>query len=303
MERIYDVIIIGGGPAGYSAALYGARAGLDVLVIERAGAGGQLLLTDIIENYPGFPDGIDGLSLATGMEEGARRFGAVTEYGEVVSLDLSGEVKRVITDSGERLARAVIIATGASPRRLGACGEDELVGRGVHYCAHCDGRFYKGARVMVVGGGNSAVGDADYLSRLADSVTLVHRRDELRATRVEQERLASRENVSYLWNRRVEALKRVDGGILVSLVDVKTGESEEHIFDAVFVSVGREPSSELVRGIVELDDGGYIVADESTRTSVGGVYAIGDVRTKALRQIVTAVADGAVAIHHIVEEM
>lgn len=298
MTHVYDMIIIGGGPAGYSAALYAARAGLDTLVIERMSAGGQMALTDTIDNYPGFDSGIDGFTLGMQMQSGAERFGAKTEYAEVLSLEPHGEVKRVLTSEGERQARTLVVATGANPRELGVLGEQELTGAGVHYCAHCDGRFYKDMTVAVVGGGNSAVTDALYLSRLAKKVYLIHRRDELRATGVYNDSLSALSNLEILWNSRVESLisdGRLTGVRLASTVD---GSTRELAVDGLFVSIGRKPASELVGGLLELDSHGYIVAGEDTETGVPGVYAVGDVRTKELRQVVTAVADGAVAVHH-----
>ena len=297
MSHVYDTVIIGGGPAGYTAALYAARAGLDTLIIERMSVGGQMAVTDMIDNYPGFEDGVDGFTLGMKMQAGAERFGAKTEYADVLSVELEGDVKRVETTSGELLAKTVIIATGANPRELGADGERELVGRGVHYCAHCDGRFYKDMTVMVVGGGNTAVADALYLSRLAKKVYLVHRRDTLRATKIYHDPLMKAENVEIVWDSSVSELlsdKRLNGVVLKNL---KSGEKRKIDVDGVFVSIGRSPATELFSGQLMLDGSGYIAADETTKTSVEGVYAIGDVRTKALRQVVTAVSDGAVAAH------
>ena len=297
MKRIYDMIIIGGGPAGYTAALYASRAGLDTLIIEKMSAGGQMALTDIIDNYPGFDGGIDGFTLGMQMQAGAERFGAKTEYGEVLSLDLLPKIKKTVTDAGEYFSRTVVIATGAGPKALGVEREDELVGRGVHYCAHCDGRFYKNKTVMVVGGGNSAVSDALYLSRLAKKVYLVHRRDTLRATKIYHEPLMEAENVEFVWNTAVSALQ-ADGRLnAVRVKNLKTGEEREIGVDGLFVSIGRKPATELVSGVLSLDEAGYILADETTKTNVPGVYAAGDVRTKALRQVVTAASDGAVAAH------
>ncbi|MBQ6906449.1 MAG: thioredoxin-disulfide reductase [Clostridia bacterium] len=296
-DHVYDMIIIGGGPAGYTAALYGARAGLDVVVVERMSVGGQMTLTGDIENYPGFDEGIDGFTLGMKMMQGAERFGARTEYAEVNAVELGGEIKKVITTVGEMLSKVVIIASGANARQLGVPGENELIGRGVHYCAHCDGRFYKGKTVVVVGGGNSAVSDALYLSRLASKVYLVHRRDTLRATRIYHEPLLKAENVEFVWNSVVEgfiAEKKV-GGIKVK--DVNTAETKVIDCDGVFVSVGREPVTAFLGGALPLDKNGYIIADETTKTSIKGVFAVGDVRTKVLRQVVTAVSDGAVAAH------
>jgi len=297
MKRIYDMIIIGGGPAGYTAALYASRAGLDTLIIEKMSVGGQMALTDIIDNYPGFDGGIDGFTLGMQMQAGAERFGAKTEYGEVLSLDLLPKIKKTVTDAGEYFSRTVVIATGAGPKALGVDREEELVGRGVHYCAHCDGRFYKNKTVMVVGGGNSAVSDALYLSRLAKKVYLVHRRDTLRATKIYHEPLMEAENVEFVWNTAVSALQ-ADGRLnAVRVKNLKTGEEREIGVDGLFVSIGRKPATELVSGVLSLDEAGYILADETTKTNVLGVYAAGDVRTKALRQVVTAASDGAAAAH------
>lgn len=295
MERIYDVIIIGGGPAGYTAALYASRAGLDTLVIEKMGPGGQMALTDIIDNYPGFDEGIDGISLGMKMQAGAERFGAATEYAEVTSLELSEKIKTIETTSGSFLTRTLIIATGADPRKLGIEGEDALVGRGLHYCAHCDGRFYKGKTVMVVGGGNSAASDALYLSHLCEKVIVVHRRDTLRATKIYHEPLMSASNVEFMWNSAIDDYI-VDKKIVGAKVkDLQSGEITEVAIDGLFVSIGRKPATDLFASQLSLDEGGYIIADESTKTSIEGVYAAGDVRTKTLRQVVTAVSDGAVA--------
>lgn len=298
MERIYDMIVIGGGPAGYTAALYAARAGLDTLVLERMSIGGQMALTDVIDNYPGFDEGVDGITLGMKMQAGAERFGAKTAYGDVTELDLKGEIKRVISYEEIYLARTVVIATGANPRELGLEGEEALVGRGLHYCAHCDGRFYKGKTVAVVGGGNSAVADALYLSNLAERVYLIHRRDTLRATGVYHKPLQEAKNISFLWNSTVEGYGVQEGKLdRVTLRSVTDGATIELPLDGLFVSIGRRPATELLQGVLELDEQGYIVADETTKTNLPGVFAVGDVRTKALRQVVTAVGDGAVAAH------
>ena len=298
MEKIYDMIIIGGGPAGYSAALYASRAGLDTLVIEKSGPGGQMALTDVIDNYPGFDEGVDGFTLGMKMQAGAERFGAVTEYGEIVEAQLDREIKMLKTEYAAYRSKTVVIATGANPRKLGAVGEDALLGRGVHYCAHCDGRFYMNKTVMVVGGGNSAVADALYLSKLVKKVYLVHRRDSLRATKIYHEPLMKAENVEFVWNSQVESFVAQGKLEAVNVKNVLTGEISRIDLDAVFVSIGREPVSKPFADAVETDKNGYIVADETTRTNLSGVYAVGDVRTKALRQVVTAVSDGAVAVHY-----
>ena len=298
MEHIYDMIIIGGGPAGYTAALYAARAGLDTVVLERMSAGGQMALTGDIDNYPGFEEGVDGFTLGMKMQQGAERFGAKTEYEDVMRVDFSEKIKKVYTYSKVFEAKTVVIATGANPRELGVANEQALLGRGIHYCAHCDGRFYKDKTVIVVGGGNSAAADALYLSRLVKKVYLVHRRDTLRATKIYHEPLMKAENVEFLWNSTVSEFiteKRVTGAKIKNNI---TGEISDIACDGVFVSIGRKPATDFLRGVIELDENGYVVADETTKTSAEGVYAVGDVRTKALRQIVTAVADGAVAVHY-----
>ena len=289
MERVYDMIVVGGGPAGYSAALYGARAGLSVLVLEKLSAGGQMALTDSIDNYPGFDEGIDGFSLGEKMQQGAERFGAVTELAEVYDVDLKSDPKVLHTSEGRFLGRTVVIATGAGPRELGIPGEQSRA----HYCAACDGMRYRGRTVAVIGGGNSAVGDALQLARIAKKVYLIHRRDSLRAEKIHQDALARAENVEIIWN--ASPVEISESGIL--LQDVQTGEKTLVACDGIFVSIGRKPATNLVAGQLVLDNAGYIIADESTKTSIPGVFAAGDVRTKALRQVVTAVADGAMAVH------
>ena len=297
MKHIYDMIVIGGGPAGYTAALYASRAGLDTLVIEKMSVGGQMALTDIIDNYPGFNEGIDGFTLGMQMQMGAERFGAKTEYDEIVSVELTPEIKKIIgAMGGEYFARTVVIATGANPKALGIEGEERLIGKGLHYCAHCDGRFYKNKTVAVVGGGNSAVSDALYLSHLAKKVYMIHRRDTLRATKIYHEPLMKAENAEFIWDSAVSDYI-VDGRIVGAKIrNLKTEEEKELRFDGLFVSIGRKPATELF-GELSLDEAGYIVADETTKTSIPGVFAVGDVRTKALRQVVTAVSDGAIAAH------
>lgn len=298
MNRIYDMLIIGGGPGGYTAALYAARAGLKVAVLEKLSPGGQMALSHKIDNYPGFEDGIDGFELAEKMQRQAEHFGAETILAEVLSMELNGEPKKIDTSEGTYYGRTVLIATGANPRPLGVPMEKELTGRGVHYCAACDGMFYRGKTVVVVGGGNSAAADALLLSRVAKRVILVHRRDTLRATRVYHEPLMQADNVTLCWNSEVTELLHSGRLTGVRVRNVNTGEETLIHCDGLFVSIGRQPASEQVCGQLELDDAGYIVADESTRTNVPGVFAAGDVRTKQLRQVVTAVADGAAAVHY-----
>ena len=297
MEHIYDVIIIGGGPGGYTAALYTARAGLDVVLLEKLSAGGQMALTSQIDNYPGFEEGIDGFELGEKMQAGAEKFGAKTEYAEVLSVDLNAAPKMVETSEGIFYGHTVVFATGASPRALGISGEKELVGRGIHYCAACDGMFYKDKTVVIVGGGNTAAADAFTLSRIAKKVILVHRRDTLRATKVYHDPLMKAKNVEFRWNSTVSEFIS-DGKVTgLKIKDVNTKEVSVIDCDGIFISVGRKPATELVKEQLTLDAGGYIIADESTKTNIPGVYAVGDVRTKKVRQIVTAVSDGAVAAH------
>lgn len=298
MQHIYDIIILGGGPAGYTAALYASRAGLDTIVLEKMTAGGQMTLTGDIDNYPGFDEGIDGFTLGMKMKKGAERFGAKTLFAEVKAVDFSDKIKKVVTNKEEIFSKAVIIATGANPRELGIDSEQDLIGRGIHYCAHCDGRFYKDRTVIVVGGGNSAAADALYLSRLVKKVYLVHRRDTLRATKIYHEPLMNAENVEFLWNSTIDDFI-VDGRVTgAKIKNVNSGEITDLACDGIFISIGRKPATEFLGNAVELDHNGYIVADETTRTNIDGVYAVGDVRTKVLRQVVTAVADGAVAVHY-----
>ena len=295
-ESVRDMVIIGGGPGGYTAAMYAARAGLDVLLVERMSAGGQMALTHQIDNYPGFPEGVDGLTLGLQMQQQAERFGAKTMNALVTRVDLAAAPKVIETTEGVLHARTVVFATGADPRRLGLPEEKDLLGRGVAYCAACDGMFYKGQTVVVVGGGNSAAADAMLLSRIARKVIVVHRRDSLRATKVYHDPLMKAENVEFRWNSVVEEILHDELVTGVRLRDTVTGEMTDVACQGVFVSIGRKPATALVEGQLALQDG-YIVAGESTETSLPGVYAVGDVRTKALRQVVTAVADGAVAVH------
>ncbi len=298
MERSYDMVIIGGGPGGYSAALYAARAGMTVLVLEKLSAGGQMALTTQIDNYPGFQEGIDGFTLGENMQQQAERFGAVTELAEVTKVVLEGEQKEVHTTEGVFYGKTLVLATGANPRELGVAGEKELVGKGVNYCAACDGMFYKGKDVVVVGGGNTAAADALLLSRVAKSVTVVHRRDTLRAEKISHQALESADNVTFVWNSTVSQLIHGEKLTAVVVENKHTGEQIQIPCDGLFVSIGRKPATGLVQGQLQLDEASYIVADESTQTSVPGVFAVGDLRTKSVRQIVTAVADGAVAAHY-----
>ena len=296
-QNIYDVVIIGGGPGGYTAALYAARANLTVLLLEKLTPGGQMGTTDVIDNYPGFPEGINGFELAMQMKQGAERFGVETKLSEVLSVDLKGAVKQIRTADGTYQAKTVVLASGAHPRELGLAGERELRGRGVSYCATCDGMFYRGKTVVVVGGGNTAAADVLYLSKLCKKVYLVHRRDTLRASKVYLDPLQKAENVEFVWDSEVQEILQ-DGKIQGVLVrNKKSGEKTEFSCDGLFVAVGYLPNTGLFRSQVETDEAGYVLADETTRTSLPGVYAVGDLRRKPLRQVVTAAADGAAAAH------
>ena len=300
-QNVFDTIIIGGGPGGYTAALYAARAGFSALVLEKLSAGGQMATTDQIDNYPGFPQGVNGFELALEMQKGAQRFGAQTELAEVLQVDLRGPMKEVVTQKETYRAPTVVLATGASPRELGLPGERELRGRGVSYCATCDGMFYRGKTVAVVGGGNTAAADVLYLSRLCEKVYLIHRRDQLRASRVYLEPLKQAENVEILWDSQVTELLYGETLTGIKVRNKKTGEVKELSLDGLFLAVGQLPNTQLFQGQVELDAAGYVVADETTRTNLPGVFAVGDLRQKPLRQVVTAAADGAVAAHFLEE--
>lgn len=296
MEHIlFDMAVIGGGPGGYTAALYAARAGMRTVVIEKLAAGGQMAETQNIENYPGFPEGVDGLTLGMAMQAQAERFGVVTKLAEVESVSLTDSVKTIQTNDGMISAKTVVIATGAGHKHLGIEHEEELIGRGVGYCATCDGMFFRGKTVAVVGGGNSAAADALFLSRIAKKVYVIHRRDSLRATKVYHQPLMETENVEFCWNSTVLELLYEQKLTGVKLENTLSNEQSQLELDGLFISIGRTPATELFKGQVALDETGYIIADETTKTNLPGVFAVGDVRTKPMRQVVTAVADGAVA--------
>ena len=286
--RCYDMAVVGAGPAGCTAALYAARAGLDVLVLERLGPGGQMAQTQRIENYPGFVDGIDGAALAADMKAGAERAGAIFLLADVRSAQLTGRVKELQTDGGPVLARTVVLATGAGPRRLGLPQEDEL--HGVSYCAACDGAFFRGKDVAVVGGGNSAVSEALLLSRLCRHVSLVHRRSTFRASAAELTALEKQDNVTFCRNSTVTELLGRE-----RLTGIRLQNGRELEISGLFVCIGRTPVSALGGEQLRRTPDGYYCADETTRTGLPGVFAAGDVRKKQLRQIVTAVSDGAAA--------
>lgn len=301
MDKIYDVIIIGGGPGGYTAALYCARGGLSTLVFEKQAAGGQMALTSQVDNYPGFEEGVDGFILGEKMKQGAERFGVETRREEVSAVKLTEDIKEITAGEETFKSRCVIIAAGAGPRKLGLSGEEEMTGSGISYCAACDGMFFRKKTVAVIGGGNTAAADALILSRICQKVILVHRRDELRAEKIYQEPLFSAENIEFCWNSQVEELLYDEKITGIKIKNKITGEISEKSCDGVFVSVGREPASELFKEQIAVSKEGYIVADETTKTSLPGVFAVGDIRTKEVRQIVTAAADGATSAHFVQE--
>lgn len=294
----YDVIVVGGGPAGYTAALYCARAALSTLIIEAMAPGGQMGTTDQIDNYPGFADGVNGFELAMEMQKQAERFGAVSVFAQVSSLHLDAPVKKIYTEDGEEYeSSAVILALGASPRELGLPNEKNLRGKGVSYCATCDGMFYKGKTVAVIGGGDTAAADTVFLSKICEKIYLVHRRDTLRASKAYLKPLEKCENVEFVWDSVVEEILENGKVTGIRVKNVKTEEQKELTCDGVFIAVGNIPNTGLVKESLRLTPAGYIDAGESTETNLPGVFAAGDVRQKVLRQVVTAVSDGAVAAH------
>ena len=299
-EKIYDCIIIGGGPAGLAAGSYAGRSRMSTLIIEKAKIGGQIVITAEIENYPGGVVGDSGPSLIDRMSKQADSFGAEKTYDTIVDMQLEGDVKKIIGTKGEYLAKTVILASGAFPRPIGCPGEQELVGKGVSYCATCDAAFFEDMEVYVVGGGDSAVEEAMYLTKFARKVTVIHRRDELRAAKSIQEKAFANPKMHFMWNSVVTELK--GDGILESMIvkDTKTGEErevfapEEDGTFGVFVFIGFVPNSDVFEGKVAMENG-YILTDDDMRTNIPGVFAAGDVRKKSLRQVVTAAADGAIA--------
>lgn len=294
---MYDVIIIGSGPAGLSAALYAKRAMLDTLVIEKMPlSGGQIINTSDVDNYIGMP-GIGGFELAQVFRQHVDRYNVPFKTADVLSLEDNGEYKTVILQSGERLdAKTVIIATGAKNRTLGAIGEAELTGRGVSYCATCDGGFYKNKITAVVGGGDVALEDAIYLSRICKKVYIIHRRGEFRGAKILADKVKSLENIEIIWNATVEKINGEDRLKSIVLKDKTSTSLKELTLDGLFIAVGTVPNSSIAQGIAQLDSGGYIIADESCKTSTDGIFAAGDVRTKQVRQVITAAADGACAV-------
>ncbi len=290
---MYDLVIIGGGPGGLTAGIYAQRAGLKTLLVEKLALGGQIAVSDVIENYPGFPS-ISGPDLMAKFEEHARSTGLEIKLGvEVIGTDLSGKVKTVKTSEGDIETKAIIVGTGASPSRLGVPGEVEFTGKGVSYCATCDGPFFRNQEVFVIGGGDTAVKEAHYLSKLASKVYVVHRRDQLRAEKILQDKVLATENIEVLWSH---VLKKIEGDKFatgLTVEDLKTGEEKDYAVEGIFVFVGVNPTTGYVD--VEKDQSGFIVVNKNMESSVAGVYAIGDARDTPLKQVATAVGDGAIA--------
>jgi len=295
-DSIYDVIIIGGGPAGLTAGLYTSRAKLKTLLLERMIMGGQVMTTTKVENYPGFPGGIDGPDLMMRFQEHCQEFGLEVTTGEVQGLVDNGDLKTLTVDDKEVQARCVIITTGAEPSKLGVEGEDSFIGRGVSYCATCDGAFFRDVEVAIIGGGDTAAEEALFLTRFASKVYLIHRRNELRATKILQDRIMANEKIEVLWDTVIEKVNGDNSGMTsVATRNLKTGATDDLPLAGMFVAIGVTPKAHFLTEVVELDDDGYILTDAECRTSIPGVFAAGDVRKKILKQIATAVGDGAVA--------
>jgi thioredoxin reductase (NADPH) len=293
--KIYEAIIIGGGPAGMTAGLYTSRSRLSTLLIETGLLGGQITTTELIENYPGFPEGINGSDLSQLMEEQAKRFGLEIIQQEVIEVRLEGDRKVVRTHESDYYSKTLIISSGTEYRKLGIPGEDAFIGRGVSFCATCDGAFFKDSRIVVVGGGDSALTEALFLTKFAKEVTIIHRREALRATKIYQERTFANPKINFLWNSVVQEIKgdKMVQSILVK--NVKTNEVREIQAEGVFLFVGISPKTQFLKGLVQMDEGRYIITDENCETSVKGIFAAGDCRKKLLRQVTTAVGDGATA--------
>ncbi len=303
----YDLVIIGGGPAGLTAGLYAARARLNVILLEKSVPGGQIIVTDWIENYPGFPEGISGIDLTNRMNEQAKRFGLKIETEEVLSLNCSGSIKNIKLEDGTISARAVIIATGASPRRLGVPGEDEFFGKGVSFCATCDGPFFNGSVVAAVGGGDTAVQESIFLTKFVKKVFLIHRRDELRAAKILQERAFANDKIEILWDSVLTGINGSKTGVAdITVKNVKTEENRKFAVEGCFIWVGIKPESGFLGDDIKLDEHGFILVNERMETSMPGVFAAGDGRSTPLRQVVTATGDAAiaaVAAEHYIENL
>jgi len=300
MNNVYDLIIIGSGPAGLSAAVYAQRAKISTLIIEKSGiSGGQILSSSEVDNYLGLP-GIGGYDLGVRMRDHVDALEGQFVTGSVVSITLDGDEKVVLLEDGSRYrARSIIIAAGASHRSLNIPGEETFKGQGVSYCGTCDGAFFRNQTTAIIGGGDSAVEDALYLSRLCKQVYIVHRRDEFRAAKILGQKLKDQKNVSILWNSVAVSINGTDSIESLTIQNVKTGESKDYPVDGVFIAIGMDPNSAAYQGVVDMDDAGYIIADETGITSTPGIFAAGDIRTKQLRQVISAAADGANALYSV----
>ena len=294
---IYDVVIVGGGPSGMSAAIYASRARLKTLLIEKAGCGGQIAITDHLENYPGFEEGINGFELAMKMEKQARTFGCEIVYGEAASIETEDAIKKVVlSDNKEYFTKTIIIASGANFKKLAVEGEQEFIGKGVSYCATCDGPFFRNKEIAVVGGGDSALQEALYLTKFATKVNLIHRRDQFRAAKILQEKVFAEPKINIIFDSVVE---KISGNLTVeqiTLKNVKNNISSQLAVNGIFVFVGWLPNTKFLNNTaIKLNEAGYIITDDNMNTSVQGIFACGDVRQKILRQVVTAAGDGAIA--------
>ncbi len=296
-KKFWDLIIVGAGPAGLTAGIYAARSRMEAFIIERFSPGGQIMLSDWVENYPGFPDGVSGVELMDRMRRQAEGMGVEIVQGEAKGLEEYRDRKVLYVDADWYQARTIIIATGTHPKNLGVPGEEKLIGKGVSYCATCDGPFYKGQVVAVVGGGDTAVQEALFLTRFASKVYLIHRRDKLRAAPILQERLFQNPKIEVIWDTVVMEIKGETAVDSLRLKNVKTGREWDLKVSGVFIFIGVRPNSAFVRDVVDLDLYGFIITNENLETNIPGVYAAGDVRRKSLRQVVTACSDGALAVH------
>lgn len=301
-----DVIIVGGGLAGLTAGLYTNRGGLDTLLFEKMFVGGQASTTNMIENYPGFEEPISGPDFAMKIESHARKFGLVIQYDEIISLQLEGKVKKVITEKQEYECKTIIMAMGAEPKTLGLDKELEFRGRGVSYCATCDGAFYREKDVIVVGGGDTAVEDALFLAQYVNKVYLIHRRDALRASKIIADRVLENKKIEMVWNSAVEAILGDDQVTGAAIVNLKTGEKRDIKADGLFVAIGIHPNSELIKDVITMSEAGFVLTNDCMQTNIPGIYAAGDLRQKPLWQLITAASDGAVAAvsaqRYIIEE-
>jgi thioredoxin reductase (NADPH) len=295
VDRTYQLIIIGGGPAGLSAGLYASRSKLDTLLIEKAGLGGQILNAEMVENYPGFPQGISGAELGALIAQQATKYGLPTAFAEVQGIEIRGAEKIVSTSEGQYRAKALIIAAGSEYSKLGVPGEEEFTGRGVSYCAMCDGAFFRDQVVAVVGGGNVALNDALFLTRFATKVIVIHRRDQLRATKILQDRAFANPRIEFLWDTVVESIIGDKLVREIRLRNVKTGKGSSLEVSGIFVAVGLRPNTGYLKGLLALDEGGFIPVNNQMETEVPGVFAAGDIRSRSIRQVVSAAGDGATA--------